>query len=285
MKTIFSALDKRSPKYVLRLTLAAIVVLSILSALVGHRVFLEPFFILPITLASWYGSRKSGAVLALSSALLMTLIKVLQSNATWDIWIFYGFPCATAFVALAIIVTNFHNVHRVESEAADTDYLTKINNTRGFYVELANEMVRASRYEHIFSLVYIDIDHFKQINDSLGHAEGDRLLIQVAQCLKESFRATDIVSRLGGDEFACLLPETSQAQAKQAIKTTRQSLGRRMEDHKWSVSFSIGVVTFEKMPADIKEAVKIADELMYTVKAKRKNNVAFQVWRGSDPIP
>jgi len=210
MKTIFNILDKRSAKYIWRLSLLMVLALSVFSALFGKTVFLELFYVFPITIASWYGSRKSGVVLALISTLLLLSINAFHIGINAIALFNYGLPCAVSLSVLAILITNFRDVHRVESNAADTDDLTNTYNSRGFYVELANELVRSSRYEHIFSLAYIDIDNFKFVNDSRGHPAGDQLLIEVAESLKESLRATDTIARLGGDEFACLLPEAGQ---------------------------------------------------------------------------
>jgi len=118
------------------------------------------------------------------------------------------------------------------------------------------------------------------VNDSQGHAEGDLLLIEVARCLKNALRATDIVARLGGDEFACLLPETKQEDAIAAFSKARELLKSQMSHSDWPVSFSVGLVTFEAIPTDIKEAMKVADDLMYSVKKSKKNNISYEVWRG-----
>lgn len=282
MKTIFSVLDTQSASFIWRLTLTSAVVLSFCQVFWGDTVYVEPFFLLPIIIASWYGSRKSGLALAMISVILLTGIKSFQVGFSLTTLLGYAIPFAVSFFVLATLIRDFRSVHRFESEAADTDFLTGISNSRGFYVELADELVRASRYKHVFSLAYIDIDHFKTVNDTLGHAEGDRLLVRLAACLKESLRATDTVARLGGDEFACILPETEITEARQAILKTRDRLAALMKKNKWPVSFSIGFVTFEKMPADIKEAVKVADDLMYTVKNKQKNNIAYVVWGDED---
>lgn len=257
-----------------------ILALSVFSALFGTIVFLELFYIFPITLASWYGSRESGVVLALISTLLLLSSDAFHIGINAIAIFNYGLPCAISLSALAVLITNFRDVHRVESHAADTDDLTSTCNSRGFYVELANELVRSSRYEHTFSLAYIDIDNFKSVNDSHGHPAGDRLLIEVADSLTESLRATDTVARLGGDEFACLLPETGQKEAKAAFSKASKLLERRMNRSDWPVTFSVGLVTFEAIPDDIKEAIKIADELMYSVKNLEKNNVSYKIWHG-----
>ena len=170
-------------------------------------------------------------------------------------------------------------MHRAEEIAADTDQLTGINNSRRFYAELANEILRSKRYGHIFSLAYIDVDNFKQINDTLGHPVGDKLLIEISECLLKSLRATDIVSRIGGDEFICLLPEAEQVNAKAAMLKAENILNDSMKKHGWNVSFSIGVITFETLPDDTLEAVKLADDLMYKVKNNSKNAIAYSVWR------
>lgn len=177
------------------------------------------------------------------------------------------------------MITNFRNVHRVEVVAADTDNLTSILNSRGFYAELSNELLRSIRFKRIFSLAYIDIDNFKTINDSKGHSIGDKLLIEVAKCLKKALRATDTVARLGGDEFVCLLPETKPAAAKKVFTKVREILSKSMKSHLWPVSFSVGMVTFETPPDNIKEAISIADDLMYNVKNGHKNNIAYRVWQ------
>jgi diguanylate cyclase (GGDEF)-like protein len=170
-------------------------------------------------------------------------------------------------------------VYGFEAEAADTDTLTGVHSLRSFYAEIANEILRSRRYEHRFSLAYIDVDDFKKINDTLGHHEGDRLLIELANCLTTSLRATDTVARIGGDEFVCLMPETEETQAKSAILNVESSLKKRMSKKNWNVSFSIGLVTFDTLPEDVHEALKVADELMYSVKKSKKNAIAYKVWK------
>lgn len=283
MKKLLNIIDNSSYKYIWRASVLMVLLLTGLFVVLGGVVFLEPFYAIPITLASWYGSRKSGILLTLFSALILVLTKVifLQAPVSSPTYFFESLAFILAYLGLAIIVTNFRNIHRVEVLAADTDDLTGISNSRSFYVELANELVRSHRYGHVFSLAYLDVDEFKHINDSQGHMEGDRLLIEVAKCLKTSLRKTDTAARLGGDEFACLFPETDRQKAEIAFTSVSETLRKRMKEHGWDVTFSAGLVTFDTIPEDVKEAIKVADELMYSVKNGEKNNIAYKVWHGT----
>jgi diguanylate cyclase (GGDEF)-like protein len=282
MKSMLKIFDNRSYKYVWRASVLMVLLLTGLIVIFGNIVFFVPFYAIPITLASWYGSRKTGILLTLFSALTLTTAKIIavQSSMSVPLDLFDSLSFLLAYLGVAFIVTNFRDLHRIEVNAADTDDLTGISNSRSFYVELANELIRSHRYGHVFSLAYLDIDDFKHVNDSQGHLEGDRLLIEVAKCLKISLRKTDTAARLGGDEFACLFPETNQENANIAFENVSDMLKKHMKEHGWDVTFSAGLVTFETIPDDIKEALNAADELMYSVKNGEKNNIALRVWHG-----
>ncbi len=242
---------------------------------------MNSFLFLPIVLISWYGSKKAGVFLAFISTIAWAFSIKFITTYNMDVWpyIFSVLSHLCAYSLLAIIITNFRSVHRVEVIAADTDNLTGVLSPRSFYVELTNEVHRSQRYGNIFSLAYIDIDNFKEINDTLGHEMGDKLLIEVAKSLKTSLRATDKVARLGGDEFLSLLPETNSEDAKKTFAKVSNKLSKKMAVGKWHVSFSVGVVTFESPPEDIHSAVKIADDLMYSVKKDKKDDIEYKVWR------
>jgi diguanylate cyclase (GGDEF)-like protein len=282
MKTIFSIFDKRSSCTIYLLSLLIIALVSALYVAAAESIELGPFYFFAILLASWYGSRRAGVVVALLSTAALMVVKAYVSHSAFGLLeLFYIVsPYMITYVILAVLITNFRNVHRVEVTAADTDELTGIGNVRSFYADLANELLRSYRYQHVFSMAYIDVDDFKNINDTLGHATGDKLLIELADCLKSTLRRTDIVARIGGDEFVCLMPETAQDEAKSVFIKISSLLKSKMEDRGWPVGFSIGLVTFQTLPEDIKEAMEIADKLMYSVKKTKKDNIAYEVWHG-----
>jgi len=282
MKTILYVFENKASSSILLISSLILCLISISSIVVGDISYFEPIFVLPVVIISWYSSKQ---VILLFSAfttavVLITLNIINQFQFDLTFFLFYGIPHFLTYIVLALIITNFKNVYKKENIAADTDSLTGICNSRSFYFLLANEILRSSRFKHVFTLAYIDIDDFKHINDSLGHTTGDKLLKEVALCLKNTLRKTDTVARLGGDEFACLLPETEQDDAKAAFSKMGELLNEKMDIQEWKVTFSIGIVTFESLPEDISEAIKVADELMYSVKNNTKNNIAYKKWYG-----
>lgn len=281
MKTILSTLENRAPKTIRELSFFMIIALAIVQFGVGVNINIAPFYIFPLLFSSWYGSKKGGVFLAVFSVILLTIVEVIVSENSIDTFelILFATPYLIAYPLSVVLITNFRTVHQVEIVAADTDKLTGAHSVRSFYAELAGEILRSKRYGHVFSLAYIDIDNFKKINDSRGHSEGDKLLKEVANCLRESLRATDIIARLGGDEYACLFPVTNQEEVKAAFDKASGLLKEKMKKHEWKVSFSVGVISFENTPNDIKKTIEIADRLMYSVKNNNKGNIAYQVYQ------
>lgn len=164
-----------------------------------------------------------------------------------------------------------------EKELALTDYLTGIANRRSFYMTLEAEVNRFERFKRPFTLVYLDIDNFKVVNDKKGHAEGDKVLIEVAGILSSRLRKTDVIARQGGDEFLILLIETDASLAKKLIESLREDLNKAMKEHDWPVTFSLGVLVCLNSVDHAGELIKIADALMYEVKKHGKNNVKYSL--------
>ncbi len=160
---------------------------------------------------------------------------------------------------------------------ATIDGLTGLVNRAHFY-EIANaELSRVQRYSHSLSVFMVDVDHFKQINDTFGHAVGDQVLQEIARIMKASMRQVDIIGRLGGEEIAVMMPETGLQAALLAAERMRQAIERVDYDTprgKASATVSIGVVCQKGPDAiDLEELLVRADQALYVAKNEGRNRV------------
>jgi diguanylate cyclase (GGDEF)-like protein len=161
---------------------------------------------------------------------------------------------------------------------AATDALTGLCNRRQFAAVANAEWERFQRYGRPLSVLMMDIDHFKSINDRFGHDAGDKVLMEIAAVCREARRTSDLVARMGGEEFAILLPETDSASAA----VVAEKLRARIAAHKLTVggteiqvSVSIGVADANRKLANLNELVKRADAALYTAKADGRHRVAI----------
>jgi diguanylate cyclase (GGDEF)-like protein len=161
-------------------------------------------------------------------------------------------------------------------DLANKDPLTGLYNRRRFHEELLQQLTAARRYRIVGGLLFIDLDQFKDVNDSLGHRAGDELLVAIAALLNRSVRDTDVVARLGGDEFAILLPHTARDAAMalasrvlQAIRTERFIAG----GHELAVSASIGAAMYPQDATEADALLSFADLAMYDAKAAGRGRV------------
>jgi diguanylate cyclase (GGDEF)-like protein len=163
---------------------------------------------------------------------------------------------------------------------AATDGLTGLNNHRTFQEQLTMEAERSRRYARVFSLLLMDIDHFKSFNDTYGHPVGDLVLKEIANCIRRSIRINDIPARYGGEEFVVILPESNDQAAMitaERIRTTVESAVIRAADKDLRVTISLGCATFPQHSTDKAELIKFSDTALYFSKESGRNRVtAYQ---------
>ena len=160
-------------------------------------------------------------------------------------------------------------------EMAHFDKLTKLPNRAYFYIELEQEIKRVSRYSNSISLMFLDLDGFKAVNDTYGHNVGDELLIQVAQRLEKAVRGTDLVGRVGGDEFVILLTDIRKNSKDEAIaQSIIKSIGEEfiIHDNIIHIGVSIGIAHYPDNADNLEALVNNADNAMYEAKNNGKNN-------------
>ncbi len=159
---------------------------------------------------------------------------------------------------------------------ASTDPLTKLFNIGFFKDRLIKELERAKRFQHDLSVAILDLDHFKDYNDTYGHQAGDQLLIQMATIFNKHFRDTDVIARYGGDEFIFMLPETKKKEAGDQVHKVLRNL--EMYDFSRSksgqtITFSAGISSYPEDGAGVSDLIKSADEALYEAKGAGRNAV------------
>lgn len=176
----------------------------------------------------------------------------------------------------AIAIDNARNYRRIQ-QLVVTDDLTGLYNARHMHLLIEREVDRALRYNSPVSLVFIDLDHFKQVNDTHGHLVGSRLLAQFGHFLRNNIRKVDLAARYGGDEFVLVLPETGKAGALTLCNNLLQRLHREPlrspEGEPLGVTASFGVATLPDDAASKEELIAVADRVMYEVKAATRDAV------------
>ncbi|MGH8647805.1 MAG: GGDEF domain-containing protein, partial [Burkholderiales bacterium] len=161
-------------------------------------------------------------------------------------------------------------------QLSETDELTGVLNMRAFATIAERVAQQAGRYARPFSVLMIDSDSLKQVNDTLGHETGNRLLQQTVECIQGRLRQTDLVARYGGDEFVALLPETPCAGAAGVAERIRKSIETIVlasREPKMSATVSIGVACYPNHGVDFESVLEKADQAMYAGKSAGKNRV------------
>jgi diguanylate cyclase (GGDEF)-like protein len=162
-------------------------------------------------------------------------------------------------------------------EQSVRDPLTGLYNRRFLEEFLLRELARADRKKHSLSIITLDIDHFKRINDSLGHGAGDIVLRRIGLLLQGFVRQSDIACRVGGEEFSVLLPEASMQIAEQRAENIRkavQELRLKYEDHDLSgITISLGVAAYPDHGTTPDSLIRAADEALYDAKFRGRDRV------------
>jgi diguanylate cyclase (GGDEF)-like protein len=165
---------------------------------------------------------------------------------------------------------NAYLLERMQQMAV-TDGLTELANRRSFDRSLDRELTRAARTDGRLSVVLLDVDHFKSLNDTYGHVVGDNVLRQIAQALRECGREYDTIARYGGEEFAAVLPGCSSALALQVAERLREAVEMAVTDV--PVTASAGVATYPYDGIDANGLLSAADQALYAGKRSGRNTV------------
>jgi diguanylate cyclase (GGDEF)-like protein len=177
----------------------------------------------------------------------------------------------------ARIIRELEESKKALAEQATTDSLTRIKNRRSFYTQAEQNLIACRRYGKDMSLLLLDIDYFKKVNDSFGHHAGDEVLVKVAGLLVQMMRGVDTVARFGGEEFAVLLPETNRLGAAVLGERIRSAIEKeqiKVDNRLIPVTVSIGIATLAAEAVEsIDQLLNIADQRMYLAKNGGRNRI------------
>jgi diguanylate cyclase (GGDEF)-like protein len=273
-KTV-STLSSRSPVTVIIISLCLLTLLGWIDYITGDYSLIV-FYLVPVSIVAWFVNRPAGILFCfLSLAVRFIADESPSSFSMQNTAMHYWNECVELMFLLimSLLFSTLRQTLETEKSLASIDPLTGVLNRRAFFESAEYEINRSVRYGHPITVAYIDLDNFKVINDRLGHAIGDKLLVSVSKTISDNIRSTDIIARFGGDEFVILLPETPSDAALPSLGKIRDLLKQAMQSNRWDVTFSIGAVTYLKPPATAEEIVKRADTLMYDVKRSGKDRL------------
>ena len=180
-------------------------------------------------------------------------------------------PCAIIARQLAATF-KAARLHAQVSELSLIDALTGVHNRRYFDLFLTNEVDRSRRFSHDLGVMMIDIDYFKEYNDTFGHPAGDKALQSVTRCLQQERRSADVVARIGGEEFALILPETDIPGAWYVAEKIQAAIGN-LSELKRPLTISIGISVLRAMRIETELIIQQADSALYEAKRRGRNRI------------
>lgn len=276
-----------SSKWTLPVCIALLVLVGVVDSLMTANLSFWAIYLAPVGCAAWMEGSRAGYGMALVTAMGIVLIEIATGTGVmgpgvlaWNV-----LQSLAAYAAAAGTVGFLRERMEEGRRFASIDPLTSLPNRGSFIAALDAELSRSSRYGRAFTLAYLDLDNFKEVNDLEGHDSGDQLLKRVAETMRNVTRQSDVLGRLGGDEFAALLPETTFGAGRMVLEKLYKELGVAMEEGRWPVTFSIGAVTFEAPVDSSREALRLTDGTMYAVKRAGKDGIQHAVWDGEWALP
>lgn len=239
----------------------------------GERYTVYVLYFPVVALGCWLLGMRAAIVLSLFASILWILDDVFAPPEPLPYLAKYWQAAMrfAVFVSFAYVLTRLRAALARERFLSHYDELTGLANRALLFEIGQRDLSRCHRMDRPLTAVFIDLDDFKLVNDRFGHAEGDRVLITVANAIREATREADIAARIGGDEFVVILPEMTFEGAEAYITRLQEQLRASVAKIGHSVTFSIGAATFASTPMMLDEVMKTSDDLMYVVKRRAKN--------------
>ena len=271
-------LDRLPGWLVIAISFSIVGTVAVVNVTTSDQINVSIFYIGPVVFTTWLVSPRGGLAVSAVCAVLWSVVEIITVHEmSWLIWV-WNLVSLSVFLLLTVFMVNLaRRAIAAERDASRTDPLTKVANGRAFQDRAALAINEMRRTRHPLTFCYLDLDYFKEVNDTLGHREGDALLQVLAESLASRLRSTDLVARLGGDEFGILLPETDFAAADAVLADMGEALKEAVAS-RWPVGVTGGAVTFLQPPPSTDQMLNIADKLMYEAKQDGRGSIEHEVW-------
>lgn len=244
----------------------AMAMVFVIDVLTPAHIRLHLLYIFPLACIALHCARLGLVVAAVFSAAAMQAFTFIIHHASLPELVTDSIVSFAVTVLIVVLSRSLRENFLKIAKIAEYDSLTALRNRRSFSKSTMAEIARQTRYGGVFSLAIVDLDKFKELNDSKGHFAGDSALEIVARVLTRQTRNTDIIGRIGGDEFAILMPYTAKAACRQVCRNLMDIIATETKDAGFAVTASIGSVTFDQPPESLAIALQLADRAMYAVK-------------------
>jgi len=277
---------ERRPAALYAVALGMIALIALADYVTGDEILLFILQLLPVSILAWGAglyAGLAGAVIA-TGAVLISYVALaggeFRTLHAWDAAVSFTSNAVVAWVVARLKAAHLRvlSLLEVERRMAREDPLTALASVRAFRERLRLELDRMKRQPKPLSLLYLDLDDFKRVNDERGHGAGDELLVRVGRLLHALTRKIDLCGRLGGDEFAVLMPETNATDALAVAHRVREGMQRPFAEGGAGIRLSAGVGTFLTPPVDEQVPMNQVDGLMYEAKRGGKARVVHRVF-------
>jgi len=266
--------------------LALIAAIAFADYLTGDEILLFVLHLVPVAILAWGAGIHAGLAGSVVATGAMLVGYVAMSDGrfrTLHVWQALVSLTSNATVAWAVAALKGSrervlSLLATERRLAREDAVTGLASVRAYHERLALEVDRMRRHARPLSLMYLDLDDFKRVNDERGHRAGDELLVRVGRVLLANVRKVDLCGRLGGDEFGILMPETGAEEALHVAERVREGLLKSFREGGAGVGISAGLATFHHPPVDDQVPVSQVDALMYEAKRAGKNRIASKTF-------
>ena len=240
--------------------------------------------LIPVLAIAWVGGLWPGLCMATMAATMWAISDISSGrsfSANWIPWLNAVVRLFT-YALVVMLVNRIRTQLMSERALATTDALTGLKNRRSLMAWGISETQRAVRYGNAMTVVFLDLDGFKALNDTCGHDKGDAALKYTASAIRDSTRASDFVARLGGDEFVIVFPQLDCAAAVAASEKVFAKVSLALNDFP-PTGASMGMAWFERAGPSFETMIQCSDALMYSAKSAGRNCLVYRCFTATEP--